>query len=98
MDVPNDEDGLIKFIADKFTEQTEYFEELNDRYNTNKYPDRNLVQGAMTLISDILSQQKDNIALIDRVIKKQDKLDDSKNALKYVEDFFRSQVEYSMLL
>ena len=92
MDVPNDEDGLIKFIADKFTEQTEYFEELNDRYNTNKYPDRNLVQGAMTLISDILSQQKDNIALIDRVIKKQDKLDDSKNALKYVEDFFRSQV------
>ena len=92
MDVPNDEDSLIKFIIDKFTEQKAYFEELNDRYNTNKYPDRHFVQGTMTLISDILSQQKDNTALIERVIKKEDELEDSKNALKDVTDFFRSQV------
>ena len=92
MDVPNDEDGLIKFIADKFTEQKVHFEALNERYNVNKYPDRHLVQSAITLISEILSQKKDNIALIDRVIKKEDELDDNKNALKNVKDFFRSQV------
>ena len=93
MDVPNDEDSLIKFIADKFTDQKVYFEELNERYNVNKYPDRHLVQNVMTLISEILSQKKDNIALIDRVIKKEDELDESKNALKNVNDFFRSQVD-----
>lgn len=92
MDLPNDEDSFIKFIIDKFTEQKEHLEELNDRYNKNKYPDRHLLQSAMTLVSDILSQQKDNTALIDRVIQKEDELDDSKNALKNVKDFFRSQV------
>ena len=93
MDVPDDEDGLIKFIVDKFTEQKVHYEELNSRYDDeHKYPDRALVQSAITLMGDILSQQKDNIALIDRVIKKEDELDESKEALQNVESFFRNQV------
>lgn len=93
MDVPDDEDGLIKFIVDKFTEQKVHYEELNSRYDDeHKYPDRTLVQSAITLMGDILSQQKDNIALIDRVIKKEDELDESKEALQNVESFFRNQV------
>ena len=93
MDVPDDEDGLIKFIVDKFTKQKEHYEKLNSRYDGHKYPDRKLVQNGITLMNDVLSQQKDNIALIDRVIKNEDDLDDNKEDMQNVEDFFNNQVE-----
>lgn len=93
MDVPDDEDSLIKFIADKFTAQKAYFEELNSRYDDkNRYPDHLLVLRAITLVNEVLSQQKDNIALVDRVIKSQDALDDIKEAMHDVEGFFNNQV------
>jgi hypothetical protein len=92
MDVPDDEDGLIKFILDKFAENKTHYEDLNSRYESHKYPDRPLVQSAVALMTDILSQQKDNIALIDRVIKKQDELYDNKDAMMNVESFFKTQV------
>ena len=92
MDVPDDEDGLIKFIVEKFVENKNHYEDLNSRYESNKYPDRSLVQSAIALMTDILSQQKDNIALIDRVIKKQDELYDNKDAMMNVESFFKTQV------
>lgn len=92
MDVPDDEDGLIKFIIDKFTEQKSYYETLNARYDNNKYPDRPLVQSAIALMQDVLSQSKDNIALIDGVIKKEDDLYDNKEAMVSVEGFFKNQV------
>lgn len=93
MDVPDDEDNLIKFVVDKFTAQKAHYEELSSRYdNRHKYPDRDIVQNAIALMSDVLSQQKDNIALIDRVIKKEDELDESKEVLQNIESFFRNQV------
>ena len=93
MDVPDDEDGLIAFIIDRFTRQKAHYEELNARYDGGKkYPDRPLVQKAITLMDDVLSQQKDNIALIERVIKKQDDLFDNKEQMQRVEGFFKNQV------
>lgn len=92
MDVPNDEDNLIKFIIDKFNEQKDHYERLVKRYEEHKYPDKSLVQSAITLMNDVLSQQKDNIALIDRVIKKEDDLYDNKDDMSKVESFFKNQV------
>lgn len=93
MDVPDDEDNLIAFIITRFTKQKEHYEELNRRYERNKkYPDHALVQKAIVLMDDVLSQQKDNIALIDCVIRKQDALYDNKEHLARVESFFRNQV------
>lgn len=93
MDVPDDEDGLIACIIDRFTRQKAHYEELNARYDGGKkYPDRPLVQKAITLMDDVLSQQKDNIALIERVIKKQDDLFDNKELMQRVEGFFKNQV------
>ena len=40
MDVPDDEDGLISFIVDKFTAQKAHYEELLGRYDSKKYPDK----------------------------------------------------------
>ena len=94
MDVPDDEDGLVAFIVKKFGEQKEHYEALNVKYDTGrKYPDRGKVQQAIQLTADILSQKKDNIALIDRVLKREDNLFDSKEALQEVEDFFKTKVQ-----
>ncbi len=94
MDVPDDEDSLVAFIAKKFGEQKAHYEALDAKYDTGrKYPDRNKVQQAIQIMNDILSQQKDNIALIDRVLKREDNLFDSKEALQDVEDFFKTKVQ-----
>ena len=44
-------------------------------------------------MNEILSQQKDNIALVTAVIKKEDSLYDNKDAMQNVEAFFKSQVQ-----
>ena len=94
MDVPNDEDGLVAYIVKKFEELKTHYETLNQRYTTRrKYPDQSKVQQAIQLVADVLSQKKDNIALIDRVLKLEDQLFDSKEDLQAVESFFKNQVQ-----
>ena len=92
MDVPGDEDGLISFVTEKFSEQRNYYASLEVRYEGHKYPDRSLVQIAIDLMDDVLSQKKDNIALIERVLKKEDELFDNKEAMTNIENFFKTQV------
>ena len=93
MDVPDDEDGLIHFVTEKFSEQRDYYASLDARYEGHKYPDRVLVQEAIQLMDDVLSQKKDNIALIERVLKKEDALFDNKEAMNNgIENFFKTQV------
>ena len=93
MDVPDDEDGLIRFVTEKFTEQRDYYASLDACYDGHKYPDRALVQEAIHLMDDVLSQKKDNIALIERVLKKEDALFNNKEAMSNgIENFFKTQV------
>ena len=93
MDVPDDEDGLIRFVTEKFSEQRDYYASLDARYDGHKYPDRALVQTAIQLMDDVLFQKKDNIALIERVLKKEDALFDNKEAMSNgIENFFKTQV------
>ena len=94
MDVPADEEGLIEYIIDRFQAQKSHYAELNSRYdNGRKYPDRHLVQEGLSLVGDVLTQQKDNMALIDRILKLQDDLLDNKDQLSRVEGFFRNQIQ-----
>lgn len=93
MDVPNDEDGLVAYIITKFTEQKKHYSELLMKYEQKKYPGKIVVVNSIALMEEVLSQQKDNIALIDRLVKKQDALYDSKDAMQKVEGFFNNQVK-----
>ncbi len=92
MDVPEDEDGLIAHVVKKFSNEQARFEDLQKRYEGHEYPDKPLVDQAVTLMKDILSQQKDNIALIKHVISNEDKLYSLKDSLPNVEAFFGTQV------
>ena len=93
MDVPEDEDGLVSFIIKQFSNQKQHYTELMENYNHKKYPDKSLVQDAIALMDDILSYQKDNIAMIEHLIKKEDSLYDNKEAMQSVEGFFKNQVQ-----
>lgn len=77
-----------------FNAQKAHYEDLKGRYaNGRKYPDGPIVSEGIRLIADVLSQQKDNIALIDRVLRNQDPLLDNKEDMQSVEAFFKSQVQ-----
>ncbi|MBQ6213681.1 MAG: BREX system P-loop protein BrxC, partial [Ruminococcus sp.] len=93
MDVPADEDGLVSFIIEKFTAMKTHYEELLGRYDGKSYPDKQIVKYAIELTNEILSQKKDNVALVSALIKKEDDLYDSKDNMNKVEEFFRSQVQ-----
>ena len=92
MDVPEDEDGLIKHIVEKFETDRLHYESLMSRYVGHNYPDKKQVEQAVTLTKDILSQQKDNVALIERLIKQEDSLFSMKESMQNIEDFFKTQV------
>jgi len=92
MDIPEDEDGLIAFIVSKLNDRKSHYIELLSKYNVKNYPDKNVITNAVSLIDDALSQQKDNVALSDRVIKQRDALLDSKDDLHNIESFFKNQV------
>ena len=92
MDVPADEDGLIQFIIEKFSELLKHYENLELKYENHKYPDKSVVSQAITVVKDVLSQQKDNVALIERVLQREDALYDSQEEMQNVEAFFKTQV------
>ena len=93
MDVPDDEDGLVRYIVEKFEEQKAHYKELNERYEGHKYPDHHLVTKALSLMESVLSQRKDNTALIDRLLKEKGSLIDNKDDMQNVEGFFKNQVQ-----
>ncbi|WP_037354735.1 BREX system P-loop protein BrxC [Selenomonas sp. FC4001] len=91
MDVPEDEDGLVLHIVEKFSQEKAHYESLLSRYGSHKYPDKLKVANAVETMNDILAQQKDNQALIEYVIKKEDTIFDLKEKMQKVEAFFKNQ-------
>jgi len=91
MDVPEDEDGLIEHIVKKIDKEKTHYENLLSNYIGHKYPDKLLISSAVAAMKDILSKQKDNTALIDYIIKKQDEIFDLKEKAQNVEAFFENQ-------
>lgn len=93
MDIPDDEDGLVKFIKERFELQRNHYQELFNRYDsTHNYPDKQLVARSIDLMQEILSQTKDNIALIDKLCSRANDLLDNKDDMQNVESFFKNQV------
>lgn len=92
MSIPKDEDGLVAFIKTKFTEQKEHYANLKKKYQIGKYPDELKVNFAYTEVDKVLQQSKDNIALMNYIIQKQDSILESKEALEDVETFFKNQI------
>ena len=93
MDVPDDEDGLVAFVVQNFTDLKDHYLKLKGRYEGHRYPEQNLVFASIEQMDKILSQRKDNIALIDAILKEEDNLFDNKEKMQRVEGFFKNQVQ-----
>ena len=91
MDIPSDEDGLVRFVLNTFEAKLAHYQSLLDQYDQNRYPEKEQVTTARDLAQDILSQRKDNVALLNRMVQKQDDLLDSSEDMEGVELFFKSQ-------
>lgn len=92
MDIPSDEDGLIRFVLSTFETKQSYYQKLLDEfYSKERYPEKETVTAARDLMNDVLSQRKDNVALLKRMVQRQDDLLDSAEDMEGVEMFFKAQ-------
>jgi hypothetical protein len=91
MGIPEDEDGLITFVKDTLEPKLAHYEKLMEEYSCDRYPQKEAVTTAHDLMSGILSQKRDNVALLTRLIQKQEDLLDSTEDMEEVETFFKSQ-------
>lgn len=91
MGIPEDEDGLLNFVKDTLEPKLLHYEKLMDEYNIDSYPQKDKVVAARDLLTDVLSQKRDNVALLNRLIAKQDELINSSEDTEEIETFFKSQ-------
>jgi len=88
-DIPSDEDRLIAFVIDTFDGRKRHYQNLLDKeYSIDSYPQKEVVTTARDLMNDILSQARDNFALLNRLVARQDDLRSSTEDMEAVETFF----------
>ncbi len=92
MAVPADEEGLVYFIVEKFEEKKQHYQSLLDNYSRYRYPEKEVVENAFNLVSEVLNKRKDHVALLKFLIAKQDDLLDSNDDMEGIEFFFKSQI------
>ena len=92
MSVPTDEDGLIAYVIDKFTEERDGLQDLlNKEYSGKEYPDKSVVENGVKLCNNLLAQKKDNTALLTTMLNKEDDFLDLGEDMTDVRSFFKNQ-------
>jgi hypothetical protein len=91
MSIAEDEDGLVALVKDALQTKLGRYETLLSEYTHDRYPQKEVVQNAYDLIKGILSQKNDNVALIKRLLAKQDDLLNATEDMEEIETFFKSQ-------
>ena len=92
MDLPSDEDGLIAYVLESFSKEQNAFEKmLSDLYAAGFYPDKSVVEKGKTLCSELLSQKKDNIALLRKMVSLSDDFLGLSEDMAAVNAFFKNQ-------
>lgn len=92
MDLPTDEDGVIAYVLEHFTAEKDKFQSLLDtQYSSKTYPDKAIVEHGIKLCYELLSQKKDNTALLTKMIAMADEFFDLADDLSDVLAFFKNQ-------
>ena len=92
MDLPADEDGLIAYVLDGFTEERDTLQKmLNTDYAAGDYPDKAVVENGVKLCNDLLLQKKDNVALLTKMTAMEDDFLDLAEDMADVYAFFNNQ-------
>ncbi len=92
MDIPMDEDGLIAFVIERFKAVRETLMSLLAKeYADGRYPGKPLVEAGIALCDALLSQQKDNVALLTKMVNMEDDWLDHSDDMSAVRAFFANQ-------
>ena len=92
MDLPSDEDSLISYVLDNFTAERDKLQSLLDnQYASGTYPDKAVVENGVKLCTDLLSQKKDNTALLTKMVAMEDEFLDLSEDMADVFAFFKNQ-------
>lgn len=92
MDLPSDEDSLISYVLDSFTAERDKLQSLLDnQYASSTYPDKAVVENGVKLCTDLLSQKKDNTALLTKMVAMKDEFLDLSEDMADVLAFFKNQ-------
>ena len=92
MDLPSDEDSLISYVLDSFTAERDKLQSLLDnQYASGTYPDKAVVESGVKLCTDLLSQKKDNTALLTKMVAMEDEFLDLSEDMADVLAFFKNQ-------
>ena len=92
MDLPSDEDSLISYVLDSFTAERDKLQSLLDnQYASGTYPDKAVVENGVKLCTDLLSQKKDNTALLTKMVAMEDEFLDLSEDMADVLAFFKNQ-------
>jgi hypothetical protein len=91
MSIAEDEDGLVAFVKDTLSTKLGRYETLLNEYTHDRYPQKDVVQNARDLMAGVLSQKNDNVALLKRLLAKQEDLLDATDDMEEIETFFKFQ-------
>ena len=92
MNVPGDEDGLVAYITRSFSSEKASLENMQSQNNSSMHPGSSEITNALKNVNKVLLAQKDNIALIDTICNLEDELLDSKDDMRDVENFYKTQI------
>lgn len=93
INVPADEDEVIKYAVARLEEDKAKYEGYKQQYTGRKYPEKQTVLEAISLINSVLSKKGDNTAFITSLLKAQEDLYDIKEDMEDVIHFFNNQVQ-----
>ena len=91
--VPSDEDGVIEFINERFSQQKQDIQSMEDKNKDGMHPGMQEIKNAKALIHEVLLEKGENIALVNKICELSDDLLDSKDDLIDVEKFYQNQIK-----
>lgn len=92
MDIPSDDEGLIRFIESKFRELQEHYGTFSAKYARSPYPGKKTLNNAIRTIDTLLGATSDDIGFVKQLLEMEDELYDMQEDMEAVEGFFDSQV------
>ncbi|WP_305209030.1 BREX system P-loop protein BrxC [Dubosiella newyorkensis] len=92
MDVPNNEDDLVRFIVQLFEEEKKKLLKMKEQDRDENYPGNREIKNAESLIQEVLLARNDHFALVNRICDLENDLLDSKEDMEDVNTFYANQV------
>lgn len=91
--IPSDEDGVIDFIVERFNQQKQDIQSMEDKNKDGIHPGIQEIKNAKTLIQEVLLEKSESIAFVNKICELSDELLDSKDDLIDVEKFYQNQIK-----